>query len=108
MDLLSWYCSQVDVQDVLGASKAAVGQNVLLSLIQQLTCDLKRDTALKALWIREAALALDPAEQLFAVHARPVLGDALDALQHEFDGCQDRQAAGELRLCIHVVRGLFA
>ena len=37
-----------------------LSQQVLLSLLQQLGCDVSREPVLKLTWIKDAAVALDP------------------------------------------------
>jgi len=106
VELLSWLCSHSDEHDVFGA-RPALGQAVLLSLVQQLGSDIGLDTALKATWIREAALSLDPAGQVFAAHARPILADALHAMQRKCGTCSEREGVVALRLGIHVLRSLL-
>ena len=107
VELLSWLCSHSDVHDVFG-TRPALCQAVLLSLVQQLGSDIGIGTALKATWIREAALSLDTKGQVFAAHARPILADALHAMQREFGTCSDRAGMTALQLGIHVLRSLLS
>lgn len=64
---------QMDQVNLFNTVPLPLSQGVLLSLVQQLGCDLGKDTARKLSWIREAALALNPDDPLLAPHMRPFL-----------------------------------
>ena len=103
VQLLSWLCAQVSPDDVLGATPA-LGQGVMLSLVQQLGCDLQNEPSTKAAWIREAALSLDFADPQLQPHIRAVLSTVQPLLEHEAGNSSHAAAAvSDLRLCTRVV-----
>ncbi|CAD7700002.1 unnamed protein product [Ostreobium quekettii] len=59
IDVVTWLISQIDPYRVLGGSTCPLSQSVLLSLLQQLGCDLNANTAQKLEWIKAAAMHLD-------------------------------------------------
>ena len=106
IDLLAWLCSQVQPDEVFAGSPPCLSQGVILSLVQQLGCDLQRDASTKATWIREAVLSLDPSDVVLAVHVQPILSQLYSLLeQHAHAG--DRGVQTELRLCMRVVNSLL-
>ena len=80
-------------------------QNVLLSLIQQLSCDLGRDTVVKAMWIRDAMLTLDPTDSMFFDRVLPVIADVNRALEEEML-TSEQAAVAELQMCSRVALSL--
>jgi hypothetical protein len=65
---------------------------------------MSEELSLKTTWVREAAMSLDRAHDLFETHARDVLADALVALEIAYGACEDQTLASEMRTCMHVVR----
>ncbi|XP_026271713.1 enhancer of mRNA-decapping protein 4 isoform X1 [Frankliniella occidentalis] len=53
-------CERVDPQEVFSSQPFPLKQNVLLSLIQQLSVDLNDHTELKRRYLEEAVMSLDP------------------------------------------------
>lgn len=84
-----------------------LSQGVLLSLVQQLGCDLGKDTARKLSWIREAALALNPDDPLLAPHMRPFLEQLYQNLHRQVQQSTVPGEQANLRLVIHVVHSLL-
>ena len=84
-----------------------LSQGVLLSLVQQLGCDLGKDTARKLSWIREAALALNPNDPLLAPHMRPFLEQLYQNLHNQVQITTVPGEQANLRLVIHVVNSLL-
>ena len=64
------------------ASPCPLSQGVLLSLMQQLSCDLEEEPQLKLAWIRDACLAVDLSDPMFSQHIRPILEAVFNGL-HE-------------------------
>ena len=103
MELLSWLCSQLRPEDVFSASPTSMGQEVILSLAQQLGCDLHRDPSAKAVWIRDAVLALNCSDPVLMPHIQVVLADLYAQLEQESLECEG-SAQSELRLCMRVIK----
>lgn len=103
VELLSWLCSQLRPEDVFSGSPLMMGQEVILSLAQQLGCDVHRDPSSKAVWIRDAVLALNCSDPVLLPHIQAVLADLYAQLEHEAQEC-DSSAQSELRLCMRVIK----
>lgn len=97
--MLNWICTHISRGDFFAGQ--GLRQNVLLSLIQQLSCDLSRDTVVKAMWIRDAMLTLDPTDSMFFDRVLPVIADVHRALEEEVLTCE-RDAVSELQMCSRV------
>jgi len=110
VELVSWVCSKVEPNrdNIFAASPAPLSQGVLLSLMQQLSCDLSEEAPLKLAWIRDACLAVDPSDQMLSHHMRPILESVFTGL-HEASTSPSTAAPvkSDLRLCIHVVNSLL-
>ncbi len=105
VDLLAWLCSQLRPEDLFATGRA-LSPGVVLSLVQQLGCDVHRDPATKASWIREAVLSLDTADPTIAPHVKPVLMSVHASLAAEME-LREGTVLADLRLCIRVVQSLI-
>ena len=105
-ELLGALISSVKPRDYFAAP--SFQQYVLLSLIQQLSCDLQRNTLLKTAWVRDAMLMLDTGNPMFASHVAPVLSDVARALEEEIPECVSQECRTELRLCLRLTTLLLA
>lgn len=103
--VVAWLCSQLEPSAVL----LGLSPPVLLALVQQLAADLgsRADLHARLEWIREAALALDPAAPLVAPHIRPVLGQVLAQLQAAAALAPPGEQSS-CKLAMHVVRSQLA
>ena len=45
---------------------------MLLSLLQQLACDIDKDTPRKLTWMVDVGTAINPGDQMIAMHVRPI------------------------------------
>jgi len=104
--VVSWLCMQMDETQLFSTAPLPLSQGVLLSLVQQLGCDLGKDTTRKLSWIREAALALNPDDPLLAPHMRPFLQQLYQNLHKQVAQAVPGEQAN-LRLVIHVVHSLL-
>jgi len=102
-DLLAWTCTKVRADELFSVSPLPLGQGVVLSLAQQLGCDLHRDTATKVAWIREAALSLDASDPALRPHIHHVLSGLEEIVERVIDGSEGALKT-ELRLCSRVLR----
>lgn len=60
-----------------------LSQGVLLSLLQQLACDVGKDTARKLAWMTDVAAAINPEDEMIAVHVRPIFEQVTHILHHQ-------------------------
>lgn len=105
--VVSWLCNQVDPATLFTITPP-LSQGVVLSLVQQLGCDLSNDTGRKLTWIREAALALNPHDPVFATHMRHFLEKLYQNLHRLMaNPSLSAELANTARLVIHVVNSLL-
>ncbi|GJR74246.1 chaperonin CPN60/TCP-1 [Tanacetum coccineum] len=64
------------------SSGYALGQGVLLSLLQQLACDISNDTSRKLSWMMDAVVAIKPSDGMIAMHVRPIFDQVYSILIH--------------------------
>jgi enhancer of mRNA-decapping protein 4 len=107
VSIVSWLCTQADPQSLFSMVPLPLSQGVLLSLVQQLSCDLGKDTARKLVWIREAALALNPNDPILAHHMRPILGDLYQNLHGQMLITSSGGEASSIRLVLHLVNSIL-
>lgn len=107
VSIVSWLCTQADPQSLFSMVPLPLSQGVLLSLVQQLSCDLGKDTSRKLVWIREAALALNPNDPILAHHMRPILGDLYQNLHGQMLITSSGAEASSIRLVLHLVNSIL-
>ncbi|KAJ9187109.1 hypothetical protein P3X46_002605 [Hevea brasiliensis] len=83
VSIVSWLCSQVDLCGILAMVPLPLSQGVLLSLLQQLACDVSKDTARKLVWMTDVAAAINPADHMIAMHVRPIFDQVSQILHHQ-------------------------
>ncbi|XP_019096367.1 PREDICTED: enhancer of mRNA-decapping protein 4-like [Camelina sativa] len=105
VSIVSWLCSQVDLRGLLAMNPLPLSQGVLLSLLQQLSCDISKDTSRKLGWMTDVVAAINPSDQMIAVHARPIFEQVYQILHHQ------RNAPGSditaVRLIMHVINSML-
>ncbi|CAJ1962778.1 unnamed protein product [Sphenostylis stenocarpa] len=82
VSIVSWLCSQVDLSGILAMVPLPLSQGVLLSLLQQLSCDLNTDTPRKLAWMTDVAAAINPADPRIAAHVQRILDQVSRTLGH--------------------------
>ncbi|MCE3216983.1 hypothetical protein HAX54_009841, partial [Datura stramonium] len=82
VSIVSWLCSQVDLPGILSMNPLPLSQGVLISLLQQLACDISNETARKLSWIGEVLSAINPMDPMIAVHVRPIFDQVYQILIH--------------------------
>eukprot|EP00250_Pteridium_aquilinum_P012129 c20526_g1_i1 orf=243-4736(+) len=106
--VVSWLCNQVDLAALLTTTPLPLSQGVLLALVQQLGCDLGNDTGKKLIWIKDAALALNPHDPGLPPH---VMRHFLEKLYSNLHALLATSLSADLtlttRLVIHVVNSLL-
>ncbi|KAL8205746.1 hypothetical protein R6Q57_009297 [Mikania cordata] len=81
--IVSWLCSQVDLQGILTSNPVSLSQGVLLSLLQQLACDIGSDTSNKLGWMMDVVVAIKPTDGIIAMHVRPIFEQVYSILNHQ-------------------------
>jgi len=109
VEVVMWLVNQVSSDRIFAQTPCPLSQGVLLSLVQQLSTSLNTADAPKKLdWIRDACLAVDPANPALRAHMKPVLTSVHQALMV---AANSLAAAPEVRagtrLCIHVVNSML-
>lgn len=77
--LIVWLCRQVDPRVVFNSR--ALSPPMILSLIQQLGFSFQEDAQLKLMWLKEAAMAIQPNDPHIAAHVPVVIADVLRKLE---------------------------
>ncbi|KAF3975332.1 hypothetical protein CMV_001402 [Castanea mollissima] len=108
VSIVSWLCSQVDLHGILSMVPLPLSQGVLLSLLQQLACDISNDTTRKLGWMTDVANAIIPADPLIAVHVRPIFDQVYKILNHQ-RGLPTVTGAelSSIRLLMHVINSML-
>ncbi|PWA97490.1 WD40/YVTN repeat-like-containing domain-containing protein [Artemisia annua] len=81
--IVSWLCSQVDLQGILASNPLPLSQGVLLSLLQQLACDIGNDTTRKLSWMMDVVVAIKPSDGIIAMHVRPIFEQVYSILNNQ-------------------------
>ncbi|KAK9691536.1 hypothetical protein RND81_09G202700 [Saponaria officinalis] len=108
VSIVSWLCSQVDLQRMLSAVPLPLSQGVLLSLLQQLACDISKDTTRKLAWMMDVASCIVPHDPMIAVHVRPILEQVYQILNHQRSFPSTTPAeTSSLRVIMHVINSML-
>lgn len=106
--IVSWLCSQVDLQGILGMVPLPLSQGVLLALLQQLACDVSNNTSQKLTWMRDVAVAINPTDPMIALHVRPIFEQVYQILGHHCSLPTTTAAdVSSMRLVMHVINSLL-
>ena len=99
---------QVDLQGILSMNPLPLSQGVLLSLLQQLSCDVSKETPRKLSWMRDILSAINPTDQVIAVHVRPIFEQVYQILIHH-RGLPSTSGAdlSGIRLIMHVINSML-
>ncbi|XP_027932670.1 enhancer of mRNA-decapping protein 4-like isoform X2 [Vigna unguiculata] len=108
VSLVSWLCSQVDLSGILAMVPLPLSQGVLLSLLQQLSCDISTDTPRKLAWMTDVAAAINPADPRIAAHVRRILDQVSHTLGHHRNlPTTSPSEASTIRLLMHVINSVL-
>ncbi|XP_058095672.1 varicose-related protein-like [Magnolia sinica] len=78
--VLFWW---IDLQAILSVLPLPLSQGVLLSLLQQLACDIGNNTSQKLDWMVDVVVAIDPVDPTIAAHGRPIFEQVHQILDHQ-------------------------
>ncbi|KAE9591549.1 putative transcription factor WD40-like family [Lupinus albus] len=108
VSIVSWLCSQVDLAGILTMVPLPLSQGVLLSLLQQLSCDITIETPGKLAWMTDVAAALNPVDPRISAHVRPILDQVYQTLSHHRTLSTTSPAeASTIRLLMHVINSVL-
>ncbi|KAL1081722.1 hypothetical protein V6Z11_D09G085500 [Gossypium hirsutum] len=82
VSIVSWLCSQVDLQGILSMKPCSLSQGLLLALFQQLACDINKETSRKLAWMTDVAVAIIPSDPTIAVHVVPIFRQVSQIVDH--------------------------
>ncbi|KAG6756841.1 hypothetical protein POTOM_040284 [Populus tomentosa] len=106
--IVSWLCSQVDLQDIMSLSPLPLSQGVLLSLLQQLACDINNDTPRKLEWMTAVAAAILPTDQMVVLHAQPIVEQVVEIVNRARTSPAVTGAElASIRVLMHVINYLL-
>ncbi|VVA97476.1 unnamed protein product [Arabis nemorensis] len=105
VSIVSWLCSRVDLRGLLAMNPLPLSQGVLMSLLQQLACDISKDTSRKLAWMTDVVAAINPSDQIIAVHARPIFEQVYQILHHHSNSPGSDVSA--IRLIMHVINSML-
>ncbi|KAJ1254512.1 hypothetical protein BS78_K043000 [Paspalum vaginatum] len=108
VSIVSWLCSQVDLQAICGMVPIPLNQGVLLALFQQLACDIANDTSRKLQWMTNVAVAIQPSDPIIAMHVRPIFEQVYGVLAHQRSlPTTNTSDATNIRLIMHVITSVL-
>ncbi|KAL6513964.1 hypothetical protein OROHE_019420 [Orobanche hederae] len=106
--IVSWLCSQVDMPVILSTSPLPLGQGVLLSLLQQLACDISSETPRKLTWMMEVLSVINPTDPVILVHVRPIFDQVYQILNHHRSLPTTTGAElSSIRLIMHIINSML-
>ncbi|KAL2483790.1 Enhancer of mRNA-decapping protein 4 [Forsythia ovata] len=108
VSIVSWLCSQVDLPGILSINPLPLSQGVLLSLLQQLSCDISKETPRKLTWMREVLSAINPTDPMIVVHVRPIFEQVYQVLNHHRNlPTTNGSELASIRLIMHVINSML-
>ncbi|XP_047341434.1 enhancer of mRNA-decapping protein 4-like [Impatiens glandulifera] len=108
VSIVAWLCSQIDLKKILAMNPLPLNQGVLLSLLQQLACDISNDATEKLSWMTAVALAINPGDAMIALHVRPIFEQVYQILTH-LSSLPTTSSAdfSSIRLIMHVINSML-
>ncbi|KAE9599140.1 hypothetical protein Lalb_Chr15g0088381 [Lupinus albus] len=108
VSIVSWLCSQVDLTGILTMVPLPLSQGVLLSLLQQLSCDINTETPKKLSWMTDVAASLNPVDPSISSHVRLILDQVYLTLGHHRTlSTTSPTEASTIRLLMHVINSVL-
>lgn len=85
-----------------------LSQGVLLSLLQQLACDINNDTPRKIAWLTDVAAAINPSDLTIAMHTRSIFEQVYQILNHQRSlPTMTGADLSSIRLLLHVINSML-
>ncbi|XP_072989933.1 enhancer of mRNA-decapping protein 4-like isoform X4 [Typha latifolia] len=108
VSMVSWLCSQVDLHEILYMVPLPLSQGVLLSLLQQLACDIGNETSRKVVWMTDVAVSITPTDQMISVHVHPIFEQVYNILAHQMSQPIPKGFEGaNIRVLMHVINSVL-
>ncbi|XP_042519509.1 enhancer of mRNA-decapping protein 4-like isoform X2 [Macadamia integrifolia] len=108
VSIVSWLCSQVDFKGILSMVPQPLNQGVLLSLLQQLACDISNETSRKLAWMTDVLVAINPADSMIAMHVRPIFEQVYKILAHHSTlPTVTSNDVTSMRIVMHVINSML-
>ncbi|WJX31416.1 hypothetical protein P8452_19844 [Trifolium repens] len=108
VSIVSWLCSQVDLHGLLSMVPLPLSQGVVLSLLQQLACDINNDMSRKILWMTDVSTAINPSDPMITMHVRPIFEQVYQILNHQRNlPSISGSDLSSIRLLLHVINSML-
>lgn len=92
----------------MSLSPLPLSQGVLLSLLQQLACDINNDTPRKLEWMTAVAAAILPTDQMIVLYARPIVEQVVEIVNRAMTSPAVNGAElASIRVLMHVINYLL-
>lgn len=99
---------QVDLHRLLSMVPLPLSQGVVLSLLQQLACDINNDMSRKIAWMTDVATAINPSDPMITMHVRPIFEQVYQILNHQRSLPTITGAdLSSTRLLLHVINSML-
>ncbi|XP_043688476.1 enhancer of mRNA-decapping protein 4-like isoform X2 [Telopea speciosissima] len=108
VSIVSWLCSQVDFRGILSMVPQPLHQGVLLSLLQQLSCDISKETSRKLTWMTDVVIAINPTDSMIAMHVRPIFEQVYKVLAHHITlPTVTSSDVTSMRILMHIINSML-
>lgn len=85
-----------------------LSQGVVLSLLQQLACDINNDMSRKIAWMTDVATAIIPSDPMITMHVRPIFEQVYQILSHQRSlPTMTGADLSSIRLLLHVINSML-
>lgn len=102
------FIEQVDLHGLLSMVPLPLSQGVVLSLLQQLACDINNDTPRKLAWMTDIAAAINPSDPMITLHVRGIFEQVYQILNHQRSlPTMTGPDLSSIRLLMHVVNSVL-
>lgn len=80
----------------------------MLSLLQQLACDINNDMSRKLSWMTDVATAINPSDPMITMHVRPIFEQVYQILNHQRNlPSITGSDLSSTRLLLHVINSML-
>ncbi|KAK9156395.1 hypothetical protein Sjap_003875 [Stephania japonica] len=108
VSIVSWLCSQVNLQGILSMVPIPLSQGVLLALLQQLACDISNETSRKLQWLTDVSVVINSVDPMIVMHVRPIFEQVYQILSHHRSLPTTNAAdASTIRVVMHVINSML-
>lgn len=99
---------QVDLRTICYTVPLPLSQGVLLALLQQLACDISKETPRKLGWMTDVAVVINPADPTITSYVRPIFEQVYSILVHQRSlPTATASEATNMRLVMHVINSVL-